>query len=539
MKNIVTVFLLATSFTFCFSQNEQRNNDLYLAFYSDVRNPEVILEEKSLVAVKAIPFSEKSFLRMEKEAMRVSGTANSIYNLKSIFKITDESLSDDELRDLAEELSLLPEVRYCSFMSRTPVQPPFDIPPATPDYTPYQNYLGPNPGVDMKYAWEMGLNGQGIRMRDIEYGFNKAHEEFHHNPAVFLAEGMTIHPMATEEFTEHGTGTLGVVVGDNGDYGVTGMAYGIAEMVVFSEYTEENGYNRSLAVALAIENSSEGDVIIYEMQAFGVSEDYEEDPAYVPAEYVEIIWDLTKAASDMGIIVVAAAGNGGKDLDALEYEDYMNRGNSGAIIVGAGTPNLQHNRADFSTYGSRVNLQGWGWNVLSAGYGDLYKIGGDFNQQYTMFSGTSSATPIVASCVAVLQSYYHSLTGEYMNSEEMIDLLQETGTPQGIASDTSNIGPLPNMKAAIQVLQTTSLEKHADKLSYIVYPNPFDTELNIVGDDSGETIHLELTNALGQQVFSTSFHYQTTVAIAAIPKGVYFLQLTQNDKVSIHKLVKK
>jgi hypothetical protein len=107
---------------------------------------------------------------------------------------------------------------------------------------------------------------------------------------------------------------------------------------------------------------------------------------------------------------------------------------------------MSHTPLSFTTYGSRVDVQGWGINVFASGYGDYYQIGGDFDQNYTMFSGTSSATPIVASCVVVLQSYYHSLTGKYMTSKEMRDLLVDTGIPQG---GSKHIGPLPNMKEAI------------------------------------------------------------------------------------------
>src|SRR5690606_13783988 len=125
---------------------------------------------------------------------------------------------------------------------------------------------------------------------------------------------------------------------------------------------------------------------------------------------------------------------------------YINRGDSGALIVGGGTPDLSHNKISYSTYGARVNVQGWADNVATSGYGDWQIFGNDMNQQYTMFSGTSSATPIVAGCVAVLQSYYFSLTGEYLSPLEMRSLLVATGIPQGSGGP---IGPLPNMEAAI------------------------------------------------------------------------------------------
>ena len=51
--------------------------------------------------------------------------------------------------------------------------------PAAPDYTSsgnpsgsWQGYLGPNPGIDAQYAWSLNLNGDGIRVCDVESDFN-------------------------------------------------------------------------------------------------------------------------------------------------------------------------------------------------------------------------------------------------------------------------------------------------------------------------------------------------------------------------------
>ena len=389
----------------------------------------------------------------------------------------------------------------------------------------------------MQYAWNMNLNGQGIRIRNIEYEFNKNHEEFHVNPKIKLADGYTINStLYTPDYADflgHGTATFGVVFGDDGGFGVKGLAFGAEEVILYPEWTTEFGYNRTFATSLALNNSQEGDVVIYEMQTGGATA---EQDNYVPAEYSSPMWNLTKAASDLGIIVVAAAGNGDQNLDDPMYAWYMNKGNSGAIIVGAGTPDILHDKLWFSTFGSRVNLQGWGLSVLSSGYGGFATIGGDFNQQYTLFSGTSSATPIVASCVAVLQSYYHSLTGEYLNSVQMIDILQTTGTPQGMGG---NIGPLPNMEGAIAYLETLTRNDFAEKPSFNVYPNPFGNEINIIGFHSPVDVKAELYNALGQKVLESNFSNQTTISTENLSAGMYFLKLNQNEKTTTHKIIKK
>ena len=58
-------------------------------------------------------------------------------------------------------------------------------------------------------------------------------------------------------------------------------------------------------------------------------------------------------------------------------------------------------RLDFSNYGSRVDVQGWGRMVATLEYGDLQSCTGaeaDYtDRHYTgEFAGTSSASPIVA-----------------------------------------------------------------------------------------------------------------------------------------------
>ena len=551
MKNIISLVLLSC-FSVVFSQENGRSYNLIIAFDSSmdidrknavselslsVEGFRDVLNKYNFDLKYSFVFSEEKLQQMEQQALRVSGNSESVRNLRNVFDVINADLTDGKLRNLSEDLQKLPRVTYVELIDAKPVPPPYDIPPVTPNYVPQQTYINANPGVNMQHAWDMDLNAQGIRIRNIEYGFNKNHEEFHMNDAIFLAPGYTVNPSASVDYTEHGTGTFGVVFGDDGGYGIKGLAYGAKEVILYPEWTTQFGYNRPYAVSLALDNSQEGDVVIYEMQTGGANST-EQSPNYVPAEYSSSIWNLTKAASDLGIIIVAAAGNGDQNLDALEYFDYMNKGNSGAIIVGAGTSNVLHNKLWFSTYGSRVNLQGWGQNVLSSGYGDYATIGGDFNQQYTMFSGTSSATPIVASCVAVLQSYYHSLTGEYLNSAEMIDILQITGIPQGTGV-MGNIGPLPNMEAAIAYVQTLTRVDISEKPSFTIYPNPFDDRINIIGFNDPTNVKTELYNAVGQKVMESDFSDQTIISAGHLQTGMYFLKLTENGKTITYKVVKK
>lgn len=524
--------------------SDEFGHELYVSFFTTIEFNDSNYLETLLTSIpemntlndefhlnfeKGIAISEEKLNFMESEAIRISKDGASVRKLRNILKVKIDNPTKERLQTIQSELEKLSQVEYCSLMSLQPINPPGDIFPTTTNYEPNQTYLSANPGVNMTYAWGLGLTGSGIRIRDVEYGFNKNHEELIDVNAS-LAVGMDVSSSASTAYTEHGTAVLGIVMADKGSYGISGMAYGAQEIIQFPEW-QQSGYDRAFAVAQAIANSVAGDVIIYEMQTGGQSGNY------VPAEFNQTIWNLTKAATDAGIIVVAAAGNGNENLDAFYYTAYRNRGDSGAIIVGAGTPDINHNKISFSTYGARVDVQAWGSSVRATGYGDFSQFGGDFNQSYTNFSGTSSATPIVASCAIVLQSYWHSLTGNYMTSVQMRDLLKLTGIAQGTGG---NIGKLPNMQAAIAQINTLSIHENSAQVLFTVFPNPSKDNITINLLQDVEKAKVEILNTMGQKVYSSSISLgDNNISIADLPSGLYVVKIIDGEKASVKKIIKQ
>ncbi|MEV6324769.1 hypothetical protein AB0M45_26805 [Nocardia sp. NPDC051787] len=133
---------------------------------------------------------------------------------------------------------------------------------------------------------------------------------------------------------------------------------------------------------------------------------------------------------------------------------------SGAIIVGAGTPppgfhgrdhGPARSRLAFSNYGKRVDAQGWGLEVTTTGYGDL-QGGSDEDLWYTdVFSGTSSASPIVTGAVASYQGMSGAAAGR-KTPGEVRTRLRETGSPQTDAPArpaTQRIGTLPDLRSLL------------------------------------------------------------------------------------------
>lgn len=545
---LVSLFLNAQSRKNQFQLNSNSSkHELHVSFNADVvlKDKESILTQFSEVASltnefqldfeKTISFSAEKWNDLEKNAKQYVGNPSSIHQLKNIFKVIVDNPSNEKLLFLAEEFEKLNSVNYASLISLEPIKPPADIPPTTPDFMVNQTYIGPNPGLNMQYAWDLGLKGEGIRVRDVEYGFNSNHEDLNEVNA-FLAPGMTIAEDALL-YTQHGTAVVGIIIAGNDGYGMTGLAHEASEVILFPEW-QEIGYSRINAVNQSIQNSTAGDVIIYEMQEDGPTSSSID---YVPAEYNSVIWDLTKAASDAGIVIVAAAGNGNQNLNGTLYESYMNRGNSGAIIVGGGLSNLTHNKISYSTHGARVDVQGWSQNVFACGYGTLIMIGDDINQGYVNFSGTSSATPMVAACAIVLQSYHHSLTGNYLTGPQLRTILKETGIPQGNPS-AGNVGPFPNMETAVQrVYEDYVLGLDVvNTTEFSVFPNPVQNQLKfLTHQDLSEMASVEIFNALGQSVIQTKMPNYKQLDVSTLSSGIYFVKVSNGNQSTTKKIIKK
>ncbi len=389
-----------------------------------------------LVFTPVVKFTEeeKQQAKISSKRKEVNENGFNILDFAGLCEVTATKKDKHYLLALGKQLEKLAEVEYCSLEPvKSPPPPGFFDYYATPNLVNRQGYRKANPGIDVDYAWSQGAMGQGVKISDIEYSWGKLdHEEFINQDIAYGSS----HDAG--QHADHGIAVMGILVGDeDNNVGIKGTA----PKAVGRVFSEVQG--RAAAIINATKNSKAGDVIVLEMQTGGP------DGNLAPADVTQSVWDAVRAATNAGIIVVAAAGNGNANLDSSSYRAYRNRGDNGSIIVGAGSSNTSHSKLSFSTYGQRVDVQGWGQNVFTTGYGHL-TYDNDYRKEYTpSFSGTSSATPVVTSAVACIQSYALSKLGKRLKPREMRDLLKSTGVAQG---GGGHIGPLPNIKAAIQKL---------------------------------------------------------------------------------------
>lgn len=323
-------------------------------------------------------------------------------------------------------------------------------PPATPDYTWRQTYYDPAPqGSDMDYMHTLpGGKGAGVTVVDMESGWDFSHEDLpigfwqliSGNMAGDLPEPDTTALPGTGYYTNHGTAVVGQLVARDNGIGVTGgvpnanLRLATPTFLIF--------YLPAVGIANVAAQLYPGDVLLLEMQW---SDQWN---TLLPLEWDPAVYDAIRLATQAGIVVVEAGANGGRNLDDPVFGGRFNRTlfDSGAILVGAG--DVARARLSFSSYGSRVDVQGLGKGITTTGYGDLHGFLPG-NTYTATFGGTSGASPIVASAAVSIQGYLKATGRPVLTPAQMRTLLVSTGTPQ---TGTGKIGPYPNLRAAVTQL---------------------------------------------------------------------------------------
>ncbi len=387
---------------------------------------------------------------------------------------------DADLDALAVRLRALPFVdgAYVKPADQLPVcilPPPRRRPGGdpSPDFTGRQGYLGPAPeGVDAAAAWAVpGGRGAGVHVVDIEGGWDFDHEDLQENTGGVIG-GV---PYPERYWRDHGTAVLGVIAGDANGFGVTGIAPETRVSAI-----SHRGRGTAPAIFDAVEALTPGDMVLVEAHRPGPRFDFAPRPdqrGYIPVEWWPDDLAVIQYAARKGVIVIEAAGNGAEDLDDPLYDkpaegfprswvNPLGRAvDTGSLFVGAGAPppgthgrtlyGPDRSRLEFSNYGSSVDAQGWGREVTTTGYGDLQERGE--HRAYTdLFSGTSSASPVVVGALACVQGILRARGRAPLTALQARVLLRTSGSPQqdrrGVPAEETPIGLRPDLRQMLAAL---------------------------------------------------------------------------------------
>jgi hypothetical protein len=390
---------------------------------------------------------------------------------------------DEQLEELASRLAMLPTIAGAYVTPRPELAAaiselarplvaeaginamqaaPIEAPAVTADFTARQGYLNPAAGgIDALYAWTVaGGSGAGVQIIDCEGAWR-----FFTHEDLKINKGGVIRTETTDiVWRNHGTAVAGVIGGDRNTFGVTGICpdANVRGCSIF----DTGGL--PAAIVAAADRLRPGDIILIEVQYGHPTKGYT-SVEWWPADFAAV-----RYAVNRGIVVVEAAGNGNNDLDdpvyntplagfPAEWRNPFNRSlrDSGSVLVGAGAPppgthgrdhGPDRSRLDFSNYGSAIDVQGWGREVTTTGYGDLQ---GGINEDiwYTdQFSGTSSASPIVVGALCCVQGVLKGAGRIPLSPARARELLRNSGSPQQDAPGrprAQRIGNRPNLRQLI------------------------------------------------------------------------------------------
>lgn len=381
-----------------------------------------------------------------------------------ILSVPDDITTEEWL----DQLNSLDEVEIALAMPL-----PMPAPSIPGNFQANQGYLLNAPGgFGFQTAWgtpggnglDFGASVQAI-ICDFEYSWNASHQDLQLFTYLFNPALTPVDPFSDDN---HGTAVMGELGSISNGWGTTGAVYKAINWTAPTNFA--SGWDIGGAMTYVMMFMPSGGVFLIEQQMVGPN--YPGPGAQdglVPIEWWQAWYNVVLTAVGNGIHVVAAAGNGQENLDAAAYSTangghwpFLSANNSGAIIVGAGAApasaggsDVDRSRLSFSNWGSRLNLQGWGERVMTTGYGSFYSAEGKNLWYRSTFSGTSSAAPLVASCVASLEAVYEVANGGTKLAPSLaISTLVSTGTPQQTGTNpiSENIGPRPNLVAAINAL---------------------------------------------------------------------------------------
>jgi hypothetical protein len=349
---------------------------------------------------------------------------------------------------------------------------------ASPDFSSLQGHLDAAPGgVNARTAWgQPGGDAKGIQVVVVGGAWRLTHEDLAGNVGGIIGG----QPIDAISFRNHGTAVLGLVRAIRNDRGVTGVAPAcdVRQVATF-------GLGTAAAIRLAADALPAGGILLIEWQRPGPGSTGLGSAGFLPLEWWPDDFAAIAYATAKAVVVLEPGGNGSISLDDDFYDTPApgfpptwknpfdrSLADCGAILVGAGAPppgthgndrGPDRSRMAFSNVGSSLDVQGWGAELTTLGYGDLQGGPAEDVWYTNAFGGTSGAAALVAGVAASLQGL--QLSGGKrppLAPADVRRLLRASGSPQQDGPEdpaaTNRIGSRPDLMALMALLVATKDE---------------------------------------------------------------------------------
>lgn len=400
--------------------------------------------------------------------------------------------------------------------------------------------------IGAPYLWNLGIKGQGVVVANLDTGVDYTHPDLNGkwrggNNSWFDPYGLYSEP---HDYSGHGTGTMGIIVG--GNYGGTNIGIAPESKWISAKIFDNSGkaYISKIHQAFAWVLDPDG------------NPDTDDSPDIVNNSwgFVEINQCNNEFEDDIEILrnadiaVIFSAGNSGPlKPSSSSPADYQN-----SFSVGSIDNNL--NISYFSSRGPSACTNDIFPNVVAPGSyvktADLY-LGGSITNPYSIVSGTSFSAPHVSGALALLKSAFPEKT-----MEELMIALKMSAIDLGSEGSDNDYGAgLINVKNAYNYLLNlpemaidketytfpkTILSKSLPSVTFIIKNNGYGT-LNISSISLSDIINFSIVseNCSGS---SLSFKETCNINLIFNPVQTGIIQsdliIVSNDRTTPEKMIK-
>lgn len=306
----------------------------------------------------------------------------------------------------------------------------------------------------------------------FDTGVNVNHPEFNY-PEFEHEEFWTIEPGVFGDNIGHGTGVASMALGKN--LGVANNA-----KLVIVKIANQTTQASILQLGQAI------DAIVARASA---------DP--MKTRIVNMSWGVARSAYldakiqgmlDLGITVVAAAGNDGIDVENISpagMDDVITVASIDKYDIPAGFNNISPSDAGVTT-GHGLNL-----DIFAPGEDVMIAVGGNY---YQVVSGTSFSAPLVAGVAAEIGA----LTNAFVPMTQMKSLILDTGTKDALLFEDEKFSENQNNLLYLFTSDPNANYKLNDMTMYLG-----------VHDDNGEPIVADMNSAIDLNAVKKVFPYES------------------------------
>ena len=414
-------------------------------------------------------------------------------------------------------------------------------------------------------VWALGYKGEGVTVAGEDTGYkwdhaalkkqyrgwdgSKADHNYNWHDAIHEGgSNCGANAQAPCDDQEHGTHTMGTIVGSDGGSNQIGMAPG-ARWMGCRNMNENVGTLESYIECFefflaptdlknANPNTSKAPHVINNSWGCPTSEGCNSSNF---ATMEKVVNNLRAA----GVVVVVSAGNDGSSCSTINTP--------APIFTGSFTVGSTTNGDAISSFSSRGPVTNYGPQKISP---DISAPGSDIRSSlpsggYGLMSGTSMAGPHVAGLVALIINANPALAGKVATIEDIIQRTavkltssQTCGGTSGssIPNNTFGYGRIDALAAVKEAVKMVSVkEEERERGSVHAFPNPFSSIINFEFGNWKPGTMLQVYSITGTVVISKTWEsvpskYEVDLGDQA--SGAYFYKVSNGQESINGKLFK-